>query len=413
MTPRLATFLVFAVNGAMVGTWVAHIPWLQDQLGISKAVFGFCLLCMAAGALVAMPLTGHILDRLPTAIVVRWTALVFCLMLPLPLLATSPYMLAVVLFVFGASNGAMDVAMNAHGVAIQELLDRPIMSSLHGGWSVGGFTAAGLVALSAAAEVDPRAESLIVGVTLFLISLWITRRVGASSAHSSEGHGLALPTRPVILIGGLCFLVMLTEGAIGDWSGIYLRHDNGASPAAAAMAFTGFSLGMAIARLGGDFLNERIGASRLLHIGAALVAMALGALLLVGQTVPSVVGFALCGLGIANAVPLLFSAAGRINPPGPSLAAAFTLGYTGFIVGPPVIGVVSDQAGLPRTLALLVLALVVVTVFGGRALTRPGYSGASQTAPSGGSVSVAENGCSCQGTASASTPPRLPTPLPP
>src|SRR6476659_10777407 len=185
------------------------------------------------------------------------------------------------------------------------------MSSLHGGWSGGGFTAAGFVALAVTAGLDPRVESLIVGVSLLLLSLWITRRLGASSTHSSEGHGLALPTRPVILIGGLCFLVMLAEGAIGDWSGIYLKHNTGASTAAAAVAFAGFSLGMAIARLGGDFVNTRIGAGRLLRIGTALVAVALGAVLLVGHTVPGVIGFILCGLGIANAVPLLFSAAGR------------------------------------------------------------------------------------------------------
>jgi fucose permease len=172
----------------------------------------------------------------------------------------------------------------------------------------------------------------------------------------------------VILIGGLCFLVMLTEGAIADWSGIYLRHNTGASSAAAAMAFTGFSLGMAVARLGGDFANERIGAVRLLRAGSAVVATTLGAALLIGQTIPAVIGFALCGLGIANAVPLLFTAAGRIDPPGPSLAAAFTLGYTGFIIGPPVIGLLSDQGGLPRTLALLVLAAVTVTVFARKAM---------------------------------------------
>ena len=316
MSPRLATFVVFAINGAMVGTWVAHIPWLQDRLGLSKATLGVCLLCMAAGAFVSMPLTGHVLDRVPSASVTRWAALVFCLMLPLPLLATSPYTLAPLLFVFGASNGAMDVAMNAHGVGIQERLGRPVMSSLHGGWSVGGFTAAGCVALAATAGLNPRVESLIVGVGLFLLSLWITRRLGASSAHSSEEHGLALPTRPVILIGGLCFLVMLAEGAIGDWSGIYLKHNTGASPATAALAFTAFSLGMAIARLGGDPVNERIGASMLLRAGTATVAIALGGVLLIGHTIPAVVGLVLCGLGIANAVPLLFSAAGRINPPG-------------------------------------------------------------------------------------------------
>jgi predicted MFS family arabinose efflux permease len=366
LSPRLATFLVFGVNGAMIGTWVAHIPWLQDHLGVSKATLGLCLLCMAAGAVVAMPLTGLILDRRPSASVARWSTLAFCLLLPLPLLATSPLVLAPILFVFGASNGAMDVAMNAHGVAVQEKLGRPVMSSFHGGWSVGGFVAAGVVAIAAAGGLDPRVESLIVGVCLWLLSLWITRRLGTMSSHSPAGHGFALPRRPVILIGGLCFLVMLAEGAIGDWSGIYLKHDTGASTATAAVAFTGFSLGMAIARLGGDLVTIRIGGGRLLRIGTAVVAVALGAVLLIGQTVPAVIGFVLCGLGIANAVPLLFSAAGRIDPPGPSLAAAFTLGYTGFIVGPPVIGALSDQIGLPQTLALLILALAVVSVLGGR-----------------------------------------------
>ena len=367
MTPRIATFLTFLVNGAMMGTWVAHIPWLQDHLGISKATLGFCLLFMAAGALVSMPLTGHILDGRSSASVTRAATLIFCLMLPLPLLATSPTVLAATLFVFGASGGAMDVAMNAHGVAVERELGRPIMSSLHGGWSVGGFVSAGLVAIAAAAGVDPRLESLVVGVALWVAAWWITRRLGSASAQSKAGGGLALPSRAVMLIGGLCFLVMMTEGGIADWSGIYLRHDAGASAAAAATAFTGFSLGMAVARLGGDALNERLGAGRLLRGGMTLVAIALGGALLTGEVVPSVIGFALCGLGIANAVPLLFSAAGRVEPPGPSLAAAFTVGYTGFIVGPPVIGLLADRFGLPDTLSLLVLASLAVVALGGRA----------------------------------------------
>jgi predicted MFS family arabinose efflux permease len=367
VTPRLGTFSIFVINGAMIGTWVAHIPWLQDHLGVSKATIGVCLLCMAAGALVSMPLTGHILDRRSSASVTRAATLMFCLLLPLPLLATSPYVLGAILFVFGASNGAMDVAMNAHGVAVERGLPKPIMSSLHGGWSLGGFASAGLVAVTAAAGIDPRIESLLVGIGLWLAALWITRRLGSASAHSAAGTGFALPSRAVLLIGGLCFLVMMTEGGIADWGGIYLRHDTGASTAAAAMAFTGFSLGMAVARLGGDVLNERLGAGRLLRGGMALVAIALGGALLIGEVVPAVIGFALCGLGIANAVPLLFSAAGRLEPPGPSLAAAFTLGYTGFIVGPPVIGVLSDQVGLPKTLSVLLLAALAVSALGARA----------------------------------------------
>jgi predicted MFS family arabinose efflux permease len=379
VTPRRATFAIFLINGAMIGTWIAHIPWLQDHLGISKATLGLCLLFMAAGALLSMPLTGHILDRRSSASVTRAATLIFCLMLPLPLLATSPYMLGAILFVFGASNGAMDVAMNAHGVAVERELPKPIMSSLHGGWSLGGFASAGVVAITAAARVDPRLESVFVGVALWLAALWLFPRLGKASAHSETGRGFALPSRAVMLIGGLCFLVMMTEGGIADWSGIYLRHDAGASAAAAAMAFTGFSLGMAIARLGGDALNQRFGAGRLLRGGMALVAIALGGVLLIGEAVPAVIGFALCGLGIANAVPLLFSAAGRLEPPSPSLAAAFTLGYTGFIAGPPLIGILADQVGLPTTLSLLLLAAVAVSAFGGRATASKPAEGALPT----------------------------------
>ena len=368
MTPRTATFGVFAINGAMIGTWVAHIPWLQDHLDVSKTTVGLCLLCMAAGALVAMPLTGQLLDGRSSAIVTRIAALVFCLMLPLPLLASGPVALGAILFVFGAANGAMDVSMNAHGVAVERGLSRPIMSSLHGGWSLGGFAAAGLAAATGTAGLDPRLESVIVGIGLWLVALWITARLGNASAHtpSAEGRGFAWPARPVMLIGLLCFLVMMIEGAIGDWSGSTCR-SLGAGAAAAATGFAGFSLGMAVARLAGDRLNERLGAGRLLRGGMALVALALGAALLIGRPIPAVAGFALVGLGIANAVPLLFSAAGRVPPAGPSLAAVFTVGYTGFIVGPPVIGFLADLIGLPQTLGLLCISALSVAAFGGRA----------------------------------------------
>jgi predicted MFS family arabinose efflux permease len=367
VTPRAATFVTFGINGAMIGTWVAHIPWLQDHLNVSKATIGLGLLCMACGALISMPVTGQILDRRSSGSVARAAALLYCLLLPLPLLASSPYMLGALLFVFGAANGAMDVSMNAHGVAVERTLPKPIMSSLHGGWSLGGFAASGVAAAAAAAGLDPRLESLLVGVALWLLAAAVTARLGEASTHSDDAGGFALPSRAVFLIGALCFLAMVTEGAISDWSGIYLRHDVGATAAAASTAFTGFSLGMAAARLGGDQLNERLGAGNLLRGGMALVALALGSVLLIGRPLPAVAGFALCGLGIANTVPLLFSAAGRLDPPGPSLAATFTVGYTGFIVGPPAIGFLADQIGLPRTLTLLVACALAVAALGSRA----------------------------------------------
>jgi predicted MFS family arabinose efflux permease len=340
---------------------------MQARLGVSKATLGLSLLCMAVGSLLAMPLTGHILDRRPSAQVTRAAAFVTCLCLPLPLLAGTPVVLGALLLVLGAVNGAMDVAMNAHGVAVERELPKPIMSSLHGGWSLGGFAASGLVVAATAAGIDPRIWGAAMGLALCAGAMWIATRLGSASMHTGDaGGGFALPSRAVLLIGILCLLAMVTEGAVSDWSGIYLRQNLGAGDVA-AIGYTGFALGMAAARLGGDVLNARLGPARLLRGGTALVAIALGGVLLIGQPAVAVLGFALTGLGLANAVPLLFSAAGRVPPAGPSLAAVFTVGYTGFIAGPPVIGFLSDRIGLPQTLSLLVLAALTVTALGGRA----------------------------------------------
>jgi predicted MFS family arabinose efflux permease len=376
VTPRVATFGAFFVNGAMIGTWVAQIPFVQDRLDVSKSTIGFALLCMAAGAMIAMPLAGQVLDRRSSATTTRVAALVYLPLLALPLLAPSPVLLGAGLVVFGAANGAMDVSMNAHGVAVERALHKPIMSSLHAGWSLGGLAGAGGVALAVAAGVDPRAEGLIAAGLLWLLALVITAWLGTASAHSEHGSsGFALPSRGVLLIGALCFLVMVTEGAMGDWSGIYLKNDLDAGDSAASTGFAGFSAGMALARFAGDGLNRRWGAGRLLCAGMGLVTVALAALLLIGEPAVAVIGFTLVGIGVANAVPLLFSAAGHVPPAGPSLAAVFTVGYTGFIVGPPLIGLLADGTSLPLALGTLCLAAAAVTLLGGRA-AHPAVPGA-------------------------------------
>jgi Major Facilitator Superfamily len=375
MSPRAATTAVFFINGVMVGTWVAHIPYMQDRLGVSKATIGFALLCMALGALVAMPLAGQVLHRRPSAQVVRAAALVYCLLGPLPVIAPSAVALGALLVIFGAANGVMDVSMNAHGVAVERELGRPIMSSLHAGWSFGGFFAAAVASLATAAGLEPRAETVAMSIALWLAALLVTARLGEASTHSEHGGGLALPSRGVLLLGALCLIAMVVEGSMNDWSGIYLRHDLGAGAAAASTGFAGFSLGMALCRAGGDLVNARIGPTALLRGGMLLVAVALGALLLIAHPLPAVIGFTLVGLGVANAVPILFSAGGRVPPAGPSLAAVFTIGYTGFIAGPPIIGILADAIGLPATMALICLAALAVAALAGRAL-RAGDSAA-------------------------------------
>jgi len=369
VTPRAATSVCFFVNGALVGTWVAQIPFVQDRFDVSKATIGVVLLFMAAGAFVAMPLTGHVLDRRASPRVLRLAALVYPPLLLLPLAASGPVLLASALVVFGAGNGAMDVSMNAHGVAVERAGGKPIMSSLHACWSFGGLAGAGGVAAAAALGADPRVEGACAALALWVVVILASARLGGASVHGEPGTaGFALPSRAVLLIGALCFLVMTTEGAVADWAGIYLTGETGASRAASAVGFAGFSLGMAVARLGGDGLVQRYSRRSVLVGGAALAATSLAIVLLAGHVGVAVVGFVLVGVGVANAVPLLFSAAGRVPPAGPSLAAVFTIGYLGFILGPPVIGVLADALTLTAALALVCAALVLVAALGGRAV---------------------------------------------
>ena len=374
MTPRVATSVCFFLNGAMIGTWVAQIPFAQDRFEVSKAAIGVVLLFMAAGAFVAMPVTGHVLDRRSSARVLRLAALALPVLFLLPLAAPGPVSLAAALAVFGAANGSMDVAMNAHGVAVERAGGRPIMSSLHACWSFGGLAGAGAIAGAVAFGLDPRVAGAGAAFAVLIVALVATTRLGAATLQSvtPRSPSFRLPSGPVMLIGALCFLVMTTEGAIADWSGIYLTREVGASHAASATGFAGFSLGMALARLAGDGLVERHSSRGVLVAGGWLAASALAVVLLVGQPVVAVVGFVLVGIGVANAVPLLFSAAGRVPPAGSSLAAVFTIGYLGFVVGPPVIGVLADALTLTAALSVVCCAVVLVAVLGGRALRRAG-----------------------------------------
>jgi hypothetical protein len=366
LTPRWATAGVFFVNGAGVGTLLPQLPFVQDRLDITKGVLGLCLLCMALGALVAMPIAGQVLHRRASRGIVRVAIVAYAVAIAFPLLAPAPVALGALLGLVGLANGAIDVSQNAHGAVLERELDRPVMSSLHGGWSLGGVAGAGGAALAAAAGLDPRAYLALAAAVLVAIGVVVSGRIGHAAAAAEEPPaGLALPPRGVVLLGVLCIMVMVAEGSMNDWSAIYLRGDLGAGPALGSTGFAAFSAGMAVGRFGGDAMVARFGAERLLRGGAALATIALGGFLLAGTTAVAIPGMALVGLGVANGVPLLFSAAGRTGAPGPAIAAVGTMGYVAFLGGPPFLGFLADAIGLPGALATICLATATVAAFGG------------------------------------------------
>jgi MFS family permease len=373
VTPRVATIGVFFANGAAVGAWVAQIPFVKDRFELSTATLGLILLTMSIGVITAVPLMGQVLVRIGSLSGTRIGGTLCAAAVAVLLLPPEPWLLPVSLLLFGAASGAMDVSMNAHGVAIERRYGRPIMSSLHAGWSFGGFTAAGLIGAATAAGVDPRLQNAVIAAALLGLLAYLFPRLGEGSVRVEGGSKPLVPSRKVLLLAFLCFLIMVTEGGMGDWGGVYLRDDLDAGAGLAALAFAALAAGMTVGRVTGDALNRRFGAITLLQGGSALAALALGGALLAATPAAALVGWALVGIGVANGVPLLFSAAGADDEEasGPAIAAVSSMGSIGFLVGPPFIGFLAHTTSLPIALVSLVAANAIVALLSRRAAARP------------------------------------------
>jgi fucose permease len=374
MSPRWATTGVFVVNGAAIGTWVAQIPWIQERFDLSKSAMGLLITGMAIAVIIAFPVAGQAIVRHGSERIVWIGGIACALAVTLPVLAPAPLLVAVGLFALGGASATQDVAMNSHGVKVEKDLGKPIMSSLHAGWAFGGMAGAGFAAALHAVDVDPRISVAIASALMLVLLFACARRIGhGSAAEGDEAPSFALPSRGVVLLAILCLLVMVTEGAMADWGGLYLRQDLGASAALAALAYSFFTAGMTVGRLAGDWINHRIGPVALLRWGALLTGIPLAALLLIGQPAAALVGLFLVGLGVANGVPLMFSAAGRQpdTATGTGIAAVSSMGSLGFLAGPPVIGFLADAISLPWALSLLILGAVLVFALARRATGGP------------------------------------------
>ncbi len=366
---RRAVATLFFLNGAVLASWVPHIPAVQMRLALGESALGVALLGMAAGALLAIPLAGWAIPRFGSRPVVRISGLLFCASLLVPLLATDLPRLIAALMLFGAANGAMDVSMNAQAVLVERHLQRPVMSWFHGMWSVGGLTGAGIAALALHAGLSPIAHAtgaaLIAGIGC---AAAMRTLLPPSEDVRPEGPRLVRPGGALFALGTLAALALLSEGAMGDWSAVYLRRWLLTSASVAALGFAAFQTTMAAGRFAGDRLAHRFGDARLLSVSGALAAAALAIALLVGHPLAALLGCAAVGLGLSNVIPVLFRTAAVV--PGiaaaQGIAAVGSAGYAGFLGGPPLIGFVAEWIGLPAALGLVVIALALIATGGAR-----------------------------------------------
>jgi MFS family permease len=362
---RCAVSLCFFVNGVVFASWVPHIPDLKSRLGISDGGLGLVLLSMAVGAVLALPAAGWLIGRLGSRAVTAASALGLSAAVVFPVIAPTVMLSVMALSLFGACTGLLDVSINAQAVIVEEKYDRPIMSSFHALFSLGGLVGAAGAALAMMAGLGSAAHvGTIALLSLGAVAIASRDLEPAPSARPSADPVFVWPPAVLMGLGLLSFAGLLAEGAMGDWSAVYLRDSVGSTPAVAAMGFAAFSLAMAIGRFCGDWLTWRIGPVSVLRASGGLAAVGLTGALVVAHPVADMLGFGVMGLGIANLIPVLFSAAGRAPgiAPGTALAAVATTGYAGYLAGPPLIGLAAELIGLRGALGIVSLACGMVAV---------------------------------------------------
>jgi MFS family permease len=371
---RLAVSTVFMVNGTAVGLWAAHIPVVAARHGIDEFVLGLMLLTVAGGSILTMQLAGWAASRFGSDRITRFFIAGFVAVMALPVLAPSIPLLFAAALLFGMFMGGLDVAMNAQAADVERVRQRPTMSSFHGFWSLGGLLGAATGgALIGAGYGDGSGillAALLSAVVVAVVWRWLAP-LPDPNPHAS-GPQFLLPRGPALVLGGLALMVMVVEGASADWSALHLLQNTGASPALAATGYAAFSLSMAACRFVGDAATERFGQVMVLRAGGVLIAAGFLVAVLVPVPLVAAIGFGLIGLGAANIVPILIVAATRLPgvAPGAGVAAVTTIGYFGFLAGPPLIGLLAHVIGLAQSLAILTLAGVILFLAAGKVTAR-------------------------------------------
>jgi MFS family permease len=368
LAARIAIMFFFLLDGTLLGSWFVRIPEVQQDLGLSNGTLGLALLGSAAGALVTQPATAWMIAQWGSRRMTIVGAFAQCAALTLPSMASGLLPLILALVVLGGATGVIDVAMNVQGAEVERRYARPIMTTFHAFYSVGGLLGAmtaGLVTSRGVAVVP----HLFAIALLFAMGAGVARHwllpttINAGTASPAFGR----PSRALGRIAAIAFCVVLAEGAMGDWSAVYLQSTLAVTTGLAAGGYAAFSLTMTVGRLAGGWMTVALGAVRVVRLGGALVAIGLGMALLASNPGAALLGFACVGLGLSCSFPATITAAGRIPgmSPGAAIAAINTAGYTGFLAGPPLIGLVAEGVGLRSSLGILALVGMIMIALGG------------------------------------------------
>jgi predicted MFS family arabinose efflux permease len=362
-----ATRVAFFIAGFAIAAWAPLVPFVQVRLGLDARGLGLVLLCLGLGSMLAMPLAGALSARFGCRRVLAASTLVACLAFPFLVVVENHLVLTLALFVFGAGIGCLDCAINIQAIIVERAAARPMMSGFHGLFSVGGIAGAGGVSLMLLMGLTPLPAALVV-VGLILLALALSARHFLGEGGQSSQSGFAWPRGIVLLIGALCFVLFLAEGALLDWSAVFLTSVRGVDPAQAGFGYAAFAAAMTLGRLFGDRVVAYVGAGRIIVLGSLIAGVGFLLATLLGDWRLVLCAYALVGLGCSNVVPVLYSATGRqrVMPESQAVSAVTTLGYSGILLGPAAIGLIAQATSLPIAFGGIAALLALAALAGSR-----------------------------------------------
>jgi len=362
---RIPVVAVFLLLGAISASWAVRIPAIRAPLHLSARALGLVLLGPAAGAVIAMPISGTVLMRVAPRKLVLVAFVPLVGVLPLVTAVGRVWQLFAVLFVWGSCVGAIDVAMNTEAVAVQNRIGRRVMSGFHASYSVGGLVGAAVGAGCAWGEISVRTQLVAVSLVVLVVGSVAADRFDPvrpdTHADANIRSGRIRWSRALVALAVMAFASFLAEGAANDWSAVYLHSSLGTSAGLAGVGYTCFAIAMTIGRLCGDRLADRWGPRHVVRVSSAAAALGWSGALIVNSPAAALVGLMLLGFGLSSVVPNVFSQASRLGQVGPSIAVVTFCGYGGMLAGPAVIGTLAGAVGLSA--ALSVDAGLAATIF--------------------------------------------------
>ncbi|MGR4974654.1 MFS transporter [Pseudomonas sp. LARHCG127] len=362
---QMSTRIAYLIAGIGIAAWAPLVPYAKVRANLDEGTLGLLLLCLGVGSILAMPISGALATRFGCRRVLSGGTILICLALPLLATMTSLPWLVAALFLFGAGLGTVDSTVNLQAVIVERASGKTMMSGFHGMFSLGGIIGAAGVSALLGLGLSPLGATLVVNGVL-LVALFKAAPHLLPYGSESSGPAFAIPHGVVLFIGILCFIVFLAEGAVLDWSAVFLTTERAVDTAYAGLGYAAFALTMTVGRLTGDAVVHRLGAKRVIIYGGSIAAAGFLLATLAPMWQAALLGYALVGAGCSNIVPVLYTAVGKqtLMPEAIAVPAITTIGYAGILAGPALIGFVAHGSSLSIAFGLIALSLVAVAASG-------------------------------------------------